>query len=72
MEKTKVTIQFTSLTKLWEFRMAIDANIFEMNMSKIAISCECTKEQIDMALKVYNGKLFESKENAGVASQQHQ
>lgn len=61
MQKTKVSIQFTSLIKLWEFRMAIDANVFEMNMSQIAITCECTKEQIDMAMEIYNGKLLEAK-----------
>lgn len=46
MQKTKVSIQFTSLTRLWEFRMAIEANIFEMNMTQIGITCECTREQI--------------------------
>ena len=61
MQKTKVSIQFTSLTKLWQFRMAIDANIFEMNMSQIAITCECTKEQVDMAETIYNGRLLKTK-----------
>ena len=41
--------------------MAIDANVFEMNMSQIAITCECTREQIDMAAEIYNGKLLEFK-----------
>lgn len=61
MQKTKVSIQFTSLTKLWEFRMAIDANVFEMNMTQIAITCDCSNEQIEMAVKVFNGRLLEAK-----------
>lgn len=61
MQKTKVSIQFTSLTRLWQFRMAIDANIFEMNMTQIAITCECTKEQIHMAETIYYGRVLEAK-----------
>ena len=41
--------------------MAIDANVFEMNMSQIAITCECTKEEMDMALTIYNGRSLEAK-----------
>lgn len=61
MQKSKVSIQFTSLTKLWSFRMAINANVFEMNMAQIMITCECTKEQIHMAVEVYEGKVVELK-----------
>jgi hypothetical protein len=60
MQKTKVTIKFSSLTNLWAFRMVIDANIFEMNMSQISITCECTEEQVQLAIEKYNGKLIET------------
>jgi len=66
MQKTKVSIQFTSLTKLWEFRIAINANIFEMNMSEMTITCECSTEHIQMAIEQYKGKVVERRkeENA--------
>lgn len=41
--------------------MAIDANVFEMNMKQIAITCDSSNEQIEMALKVFNGRLLEAK-----------
>jgi hypothetical protein len=66
MQKSKVSIQFTSLTKLWEFRMAIDINIFEMNLSQLTINCECTEEQITMAMEIYNGKLLKAKKEEEV------
>ena len=61
MQKTKVSIQFTSLTKLWKFRMAIDANVYEMNTREMTIICECSREHIQMAIEQYKGKVVESK-----------
>jgi hypothetical protein len=61
MQKAKVSIQFTSLTKLWEFRMAIGVNIFEMNMSEMTITCDCSSGHIQMAIDQYNGKLVETR-----------
>lgn len=61
MSKTRVSIQFTSLTKLWEFRMAIDANVFEMNLHELTITCQCTEEQIELAVQKYNGKIVKAK-----------
>jgi hypothetical protein len=64
MQKAKVTIKFSSLTNLWSFRMVIEANIFEMNMSQISITCECTEEQVQLAIEKYNGQLVGTKEEA--------
>lgn len=60
MSKSKVTIQFTSLTNLWAFRTAIAVNVFEMNMSEISITCECRKEDIELAIEKYKGRLLET------------
>ena len=59
MLKTKVSIQFSSLTNLWAFRTAIAVNVFEMNMSEISITCECTKEEIELAMEKFKGKLVQ-------------
>jgi hypothetical protein len=61
MTKTSVSIQFTSLTKLWAFRMAIRANVFEMNLSQLTITCQCTAEDVALAAEKYNGKIVETK-----------
>ena len=60
MTWTKVTIKFTSLTNLWAFRSAIAVNIFEMNLSEISITCDCTKEDIELAEQKFKGKLIET------------
>ncbi|MGN6163706.1 MAG: hypothetical protein ACTHOF_04120 [Flavisolibacter sp.] len=57
MNKKRASIQFTSLTKLWEFRMVIKVNVFEINMKDITITCQCTQEDIDLALQQYKGKV---------------
>jgi hypothetical protein len=64
MQKTRASIQFTSLTNLWAFRMAIAVNVFEMNLSKIMITCECSNEDIELAINQYKGKLVEIKQEA--------
>jgi hypothetical protein len=61
MTPTRVSIQFTSLTKLWAFRMAINVNVFEMNLSQLTITCECSKEDIQLALEEYNGSVVQTK-----------
>ena len=61
MQKSRVSIRFTSLTNLWAFRLAIDVNVFEMNMSQIMITCECAKEDIELATSKYKGKVVENK-----------
>jgi hypothetical protein len=59
MPTSKVSIRFTSLTNLWSFRLEIQANIFELNMSEMIITCQCSEEHIRLAKEKYNGKLVE-------------
>jgi hypothetical protein len=59
MQQERVTIRFTSLTKLWEYRLAINANIFEMNLNRLTITCYCTEEHIQLAISEFNGKVVE-------------
>lgn len=33
--------------------MAIDANVFEMNLRELTITCECTKEHMELAVQKY-------------------
>lgn len=58
---SKVSIQFTSLTNLWAFRKAINVNVFEINMYQVTITCECSNEQVHLAVTEYNGHVIELK-----------
>ena len=58
MSKLKTTLRFTSLTNLWAFRLASEVNQFEMNLAELSITCECSKEIIEVAVKEFNGKVF--------------
>ena len=62
MSKSTVTIKFTSLINLWAFRTAISVNRFEMNVSDMSITCECTKEHIALAIEKYKGIVLETQE----------
>lgn len=62
--KSRVSIRFTSLTKLWAFRMAINVNVFEMNMSELTITCQCNEEDIQLAANKYGGKVVNTKQEA--------
>ena len=59
MSKSKVIIRFTSLNNLWAFRLDIGANDFAMNLAELTITCECSKEHIELAIGKYNGKVVE-------------
>ena len=58
MSTSKVTLRFTSLTNLWAFRLASAMNKFEMNLAELIITCECSKEQIELAIKEFKGKVI--------------
>ena len=62
MSTSKVTIKFTSLINLWAFRTAISVNRFEMNVSDISITCECTREHIALAVEKYKGIVLETQQ----------
>lgn len=64
MSTKKVSIQFTSLTSLWNFRLAIQANIFEMNLAQLTITCDCTEAHIALAKEQYRGKIIETSESS--------
>ncbi len=60
MRNSKVSIQFSCLTNLWSFRMDIKVNVFEMNLAKMMITCECNEAHIELAIKKYGGKVLNS------------
>lgn len=62
--KSRVSIRFTSLTKLWSFRMDIHVNVFEMNIAELTITCQCSEEDIKLAENKYGGKVVNKKQEA--------
>ena len=61
MTWSKVTIKFTSLTNLWSFRSSIAVNVFEMNLSEISITCDCTPDDIQLAVEKFHGRVLHEK-----------
>jgi hypothetical protein len=59
MVTTKVSIRFTSLNNLWAFRLEIDANEFAMNLAELTITCECSKEHLELAKSKYHARVVE-------------
>jgi len=57
MSTSKITLCFTNLTNLWAFRLASEMNKFEMNLAELSITCYCSKEQIELAIQEFNGKI---------------
>ena len=59
MTTTKVSIRFSSLSNLWAFRIDIGVNEFAMNLAELTITCQCSKEEIELAKSRYNGNVAE-------------
>ena len=57
MSTSKVSIQFNSLNDLRKFIRVIDTNVYEMNVKKFTITCQCSEEHIALAVEKYNGKV---------------
>ena len=59
--KQTVTLRFQSIQNLWQFRLEINAAILEINVFKKTLSCECTREHIDLAVAKYGASILEGK-----------
>jgi hypothetical protein len=53
----KTTLIFLSLNDLWDFRQAIQANYIEINTKNKSITCDCSKEHIDLAINKFHAKV---------------
>lgn len=51
--KREVTLQFPSFEALWAFNLSIHSPFFEFNPRKKMLYCECTDDQINLALTRY-------------------
>ena len=61
----KVILKFATVSSLWSFRLEINAQVFEMNLQQLSITCECSKQQIELAVNKYKASVVSSKrENA--------
>ena len=61
----QVSLRFPTISALWAFRLEINAQVFEMNLQLLSITCECSKEHIELALTKYKAAVVNSKkENA--------
>jgi len=52
--KEKVTLKFSSLQNLWAFKSEVETLRCEINPANLTLTCECTKEHIELAIKKYD------------------
>lgn len=54
---TKVNIVFTSLLKLWDFRLLLPRRPDRTNIRKKIITCDCTEAEIKLAQMAYKARV---------------
>lgn len=54
------TLQFPSVKELWNFRLAIEADVFEINLRDRRLTCHCEDKHIKLAIEKYGAKLVSS------------
>jgi hypothetical protein len=54
---TKVNIVFTSLLKLWDFRLLLLRRPVRTNIWKKVITCDCTEGEITLARYAYEARV---------------
>ena len=59
--KQSVLLQFQSLEELLRFKSEAMANCYEISPGKLLLTCDCTKEHIDLAKTKYRATLVEIK-----------
>jgi hypothetical protein len=56
----KVTLAFKTTTELWEFKMRCHASDVQINFHHCTLSCLCSKEEIELAMKEYHAEMKDS------------
>ena len=54
----EVTIQFSSILELIDFTLIIDANKFEVNKSKLLLTCELSEREIELARNGFHATIL--------------
>ena len=55
----RVTLLFNDERDLKRFNTILDSPYIEMNPRELTISCECSQEDIDLAIKAFGAKVIE-------------
>jgi hypothetical protein len=50
------TLQFQTAIDLWNFRLEIAVNVFEMNLKHKTLICKCNEQQVKIAIEKYRCK----------------
>lgn len=51
--ENQITLQFKSLDDLWAFRIGELIHFIEMDHNECILTCRCSVQQIEMAVKKY-------------------
>lgn len=53
-----VFFQFPTIRDLWKFRVEVNALMFEINFLRRTLICECSDEDLDLAVSKYSAKII--------------
>jgi len=53
----KVTLVFPSVQEMWQFKIVSKANYIEINLPARSLTCSCSREEIELAVKKFNAKV---------------
>ena len=59
MDKELVTLQFQTPHDLTTFRQAVKARNLKTDIANLRLTCECTKQDIALAMNSYGAKVIE-------------
>ena len=55
----RVTLLFKDERDLRRFHAILDSNYIELNARELTLTCECSKEDIELAVKAFDAKLID-------------
>ena len=61
----KVTLLFQNERDLLRFNQTIRPHYVEVNVRTLTLVCECTSEDIELAVKAFRGKVIETRNDHG-------
>ncbi|MDB5197397.1 MAG: hypothetical protein JWP88_1768 [Flaviaesturariibacter sp.] len=59
MDKEKVTLQFQTPQDLTNFRKSLDARQVRTDIPNLRLTCECTKNDLALAMNSFGAKVIE-------------
>jgi len=57
--KNRIALQFHTMRALWNFAQVIDCKTIEIHSREVKLICDCSNEEIQLALTKYEARILE-------------